>query len=1434
MADGSKVNPLAQGIGGGADRVRGQIEEASIVSLQSINKITTIKGDVYHLNLDLQNQDGTKNGDFENQSLAKHEIREGKDYGDQSINLTKTVYFQTDASRLRNIKKQVGDDLLNNSDGIVAAYLDSQKGKIDDLLSMKDSFAMELEAITSQNTRGSEWLNGAQNDHHLIDDNAFNSAIDVLRNKMKEILTDLQTDFENFLLEDLQDLGNLDPLISDGAMGDDDTYNAETDLNTATRIYEGIVFDPDSNFSDGDIETLILDLSEDDEGLRPKLLDAGTQIKNSKGDVVDIDHLVVDANGNLKDQEGNSVPVYDDNGEAIFEMKSETLVSGITDSITHQVAEYIINEVDQFVYEKPSVDHPLAAKYATAQYTVLTSFERELHEGEWKFKYKNVDGEQFLMSQAEAVKNLMLSDVTVPDIEKTDEFIDAMYRNDDGKLQVSDYVFDNDADGREALLGLLTDVRSNKISYILDDNRSIRDVIYGNESEDFNTAIENLDPLDRLFVGTNRAVRQVAAEMEGSFNAPKNSLAIPVLGDDGMPILKNGQEITNVLGLPVDMDDLLLDRSGDVVIPLTDNAGNLIRMFDSSGDPVFELEEIDDEAYLKDSSGQINYNVPALDMDGNLLAPSYTPQEANKFIDRATGALKPEYQTILQLGSDGYLTLHEDIVKKNEDGSYEITIGDKTYTPDRHIVKYYDENGDLQEKPGELKVPLRQTKLDANGKPEKDSRGNELFEYIPIFVNLDGQAVIPNEDGLMPGEIYEDYVPIVDFAREADGSVKTDKNYKRTLLTPQLSALEGLEASKQNARHYTKKRKDPKKDGSLSPEDLPPPMLAPTTMSFVIAALGKQLVEETTKFKYQEFNLQSLKLDQADRYLSNFNGDADGDGSVTDAELAASKRMARSVELRDAFRTILGEDLMDFLVPEDGGTRNPQSKPDELTNFQAKEQEYEAARAARDARKKELDNLEAALDSDEIQIRQGTSLTDLLDGLGDLSNTDAIIADIKNHGANAAILANGDLGDIKTSLIDDLNVLKSVDLGSSKTASEYIDIENSLITYRDNLYADLNNAAQERARAAEELERVADEDKAAAEDALKEAENTYNMLLEALPAGLSFTPDNKRAFNVDFGALTVSSFSDIIPADEQEAILGANYQTMTVAGFSDEVLKLQELGLTNEKHNDLITRISSLINDDGTGTLVELITAINTEITNQNDPAIGGSLFNLELEVDRAVVAYSQAAETWANAISNTISDDDDTNDNHTIEEKFKALIDPASADPSIVSEDLQNKVKLDTMMEVLDGFLAGVNTLQDKVTEALGNTAGMYEPELGEDGLPVRTKDENGDERVLRNIFGKEVVFSKEAAEADPENKVALKIENGKAVIPLQDINGHKLDLYDENGESIVELQRKKHHYTEMSARELILLIFIMSIFEYSAWEDNLAEADNSRYMVY
>ncbi len=459
------------------------------------------------------------------------------------------------------------------------------------------------------------------------------------------------------------------------------------------------------------------------------------------------------------------------------------------------------------------------------------------------------------------------------------------------------------------------------ISVVLKDNRTITDVINGDkrlEAVDYS----QLSETEKLFAGTNARAHSVAEIVQAKLDLAENEYIpeldlggelqrnyglVPLHDANGFAVnehllqpvllnankqvtafkLDNGQlldpstytisttgalvrknssdflPLINAKGETIAMADLKRKSNGQLVVPVQDTRGNTIKLLTSDGQPIFKLRVNTDEAkqnmVLNPSNQQREVvNSPVLNK-GKLVAPEFMPilQDSSGSYFMA-GSKRINVNDKNEITSiDGVSISEMDLAGIIKAGKEEIALhynqAGKFLAPDAALI-----NKEVLDTP-DYQGLSRDVFYFGNNNNRKMAVMDETGTFIETFYSVDTkgrkQAWSPEPTSVVRNKASGELIPLID--PESKTAI-VQLQMKRSNQAQMLFAVEDYTANKQNAQYISAKLPEARTDGSLPDRDLPAPALNATVSAMVIAKLGSELVQRANNIK--EININTSEI----------------------------------------------------------------------------------------------------------------------------------------------------------------------------------------------------------------------------------------------------------------------------------------------------------------------------------------------------------------------------------------------------------------------------------------------------------------------------------------------------------------------------------------------------------------------------------------------
>ncbi len=505
--------------------------------------------------------------------------------------------------------------------------------------------------------------------------------------------------------------------------------------------------------------------------------------------------------------------------------------------------------------------------------------------------------------------------------------------------------------------GIVEKQIQNNVAVVLEDNRTMTDVINGDkrlEGIDYSS----LSQTEKLFAGTNGKVHSVEDITKAKLDLAENEY-IPELAIDGslqrnsgFELLRdiNGFEVSeygitytttagvttaiaangriidpstysldtnnkvvkkkkidaegndipfpliNSKGEVVRAEDLKRNSKGELVIPIQDSLGSKIQLLTDGGQPVFKLKVNTQEAKQNMVSNPVTQakeviNSPIL-TKGKLVAPEFVDiisDLSGSYFMAGTRRVEVDFSTKEIISIDDLNVSDMDITALIRAGKEELALhynaDGKLVAPDEATISHEVLNF------GEYQGLDRDVFYFGDSNNRKMAIMSERGPYIESFVSVDAKGrqqswspelvhVVRNTNG--------EAIPLID---PESKTALVQLQMKRSNQAKMLYAIEDFTASKQNSEIIGAKLPEPRSDGTLPNGPTAPPALSPTVSAMAIAKLGAELVQRAENLKEIKINPDAINSAQTSlkNTITKFN----------------DKTSASYTEANQAFRDIL-------------------------------------------------------------------------------------------------------------------------------------------------------------------------------------------------------------------------------------------------------------------------------------------------------------------------------------------------------------------------------------------------------------------------------------------------------------------------------------------------------------------------------------------------
>ncbi len=279
--------------------------------------------------------------------------------------------------------------------------------------------------------------------------------------------------------------------------------------------------------------------------------------------------------------------------------------------------------------------------------------------------------------------------------------------------------------------------------------------------------------------------------------------------------------------------------------------------------------------------------------------------------------------------------------------SVENTVNNKLNTVNNAWEPILSETGGLQRKIDPLTGDFY---------PLINDKGEEV-SVADLKRDADGNLLTPLKDSQNRKiKLFFNNKPIMELHANT-----VDKRVNQALA---LYALEDIAASKQNAEYELSKLPEPKANGEIPTRALPPPPLAPTVTSMIIARLGKEVVERASELKKIEVNTSGIET--LKNTVNQFNG-------ALLADMTADLK-EELLKLVNGMATISDSDYKaaetDFKIKKDHHSAKENNFNSKKTDFDNKKVDFDRKKADFDA--KENEHISAY---DDVESLRGKTLS---------------------------------------------------------------------------------------------------------------------------------------------------------------------------------------------------------------------------------------------------------------------------------------------------------------------------------------------------------------------------------------------------------------------------------------------------------------------------
>lgn len=331
------------------------------------------------------------------------------------------------------------------------------------------------------------------------------------------------------------------------------------------------------------------------------------------------------------------------------------------------------------------------------------------------------------------------------------------------------------------------------------------------------------------------------------------------LSADGKSLVRGTDDslipLINSKGLVVEEENLKRDTAGQLVVPLEDADGNKIKIYTENFKPVFAVKTNTEEVkqqMIKINGVNVVVNSVELNAQGEIMAPSFVE---NLWTDDPVNSsqayiIAGDKKVIFDKASKTITAIEEAGQRLNLKKVAAIKIGGN------HIFFDY-RPGSLKMYPNADLLATAESKLitvgDAEGKTKRvinlGSNGSAQYAVladdnsVAYFISIDDKGVqkeMSHDRSHIILDQDDQPISLVD-SDEQIALAKLDM--KRVNHGTLVYALEDNIASKKNAESQTAKLPEPRSDGVVPVKPLPPPALAPTGSSMIIARIAREIAE---------------------------------------------------------------------------------------------------------------------------------------------------------------------------------------------------------------------------------------------------------------------------------------------------------------------------------------------------------------------------------------------------------------------------------------------------------------------------------------------------------------------------------------------------------------------------------------------------------------